>query len=1128
MVTDTTFINQAGNALASDHFITNSGEKSLLKIIQGILPKTNTLDFLVGYFYFSGIEEIYKNISDKVLRILVGLDMDSELQNKTIEIDFIAKKQKTSIKDIREGVFKPFVDFFNETDFFESKKSQEAFKIYYEKIKNGTLEIRKTKEPCHAKMYIFTFDENNDETGENIGNVITGSSNLTYSGLRGQNEINVRFKNNAEYHDAQNIFEMLWNSATVIANKDHIQEFENSVIKHIWYEKTPTPYLLYLRVLYEYFNIDTSKRIRTPHSITRGKFLDLKYQEDAVRMALSTIEKHNGVIVSDVVGLGKSIIGSAVANNLDLRTIIVAPPHLVGQWEDYSTEFRLTAKVFSRGVVEKALNHYRTHTAEDEKWLIIIDEAHNYRNEYTQDYGMLHELCQGNKVILLTATPFNNHPSDIYSMIKLFQIPTKSTLQTVNNLGQAFRDLINIYKKLRKEKQIKKDDKRILDISNKIRTIISPVLIRRSRLDLEAIPAYREDLKQQKVEFSKVADPQLLDYNLGNLSDLYLSTLQKISPKNIENEIDDEDYIYTENIEDENLPSDTFKATRYKPILYVNPECESKLSDEIEKTGLDYNLFKGAQRNLAKFMRTLLVRRFESSQAAFKISIDNMLSYCINIKNWVEKRDAVPVFKKGFLPDIKELYESSEDSLFADEEMENAIEQLQNRGMFEIKMEYLAAEFITDLESDIKLLTEIKADWEKVDENNDPKLNEFVKILKNKIENDKERKIVVFSQFADTINYLEKKLTAAKLPVFAYTSAKANQTNKEVIYSNFDAGCDREKQRNDYKILIATDAISEGYNLHRAGMIFNYDIPYNPTRVIQRIGRINRINKRMFDKLFIYNYFPSSIGESETRIKEISTLKMAMIHAIMGEDTKVLTSDEQLQSFFAEQYRMLITDDEKISWDTEYRVEFDQIKNSEDMKEALSLPLRSKVRRMTSLHREGVLVFAKKGKDLIYKIYERSGLPPQDIPPQEAFGLLKTDKNEKPYLVSDGFEEIYNEVKKSLFTTDAEQENEKTKRDALNKIMVFLSTKKCDVDYLEDLKKAIEFDTLSGYALRIITRMKPAEYEILPKKISHDYIRRVLRTYDTVLYGTETLILAEEIQSNAVNCPNYDSPDLFD
>ena len=129
-----------------------------------------------------------------------------------------------------------------------------------------------------------------------------------------------------------------------------------------------------------------------------------------------------------------------------------------------------------------------------------------------------------------------------------------------------------------------------------------------------------------------------------------------------------------------------------------------------------------------------------------------------------------------------------------------------------------------------------------------------------------------------------------------YTS-RENKNVKKTIELNFDAGKKTDIQQNDYDVLAATDAISEGYNLHRAGTVFNYDIPYNPTRVIQRVGRINRINKKVFERLFIYNYFPTAIGEGETRAKEIATLKMAMINAIIGEDTKVLTGDIELKSF---------------------------------------------------------------------------------------------------------------------------------------------------------------------------------------------------------------------------------------
>lgn len=1107
--------------LNSEYFITNSGEKTLAKIIKGILPaKADCLDFLVGYFYFSGIEEIYKHISDKKMRILVGLEMEKELLNKTSEIDFLWKKQKSSRQEIRNEFNHSLVELFNKTDFFEGKKETEAFKIYYEKIKNGTLEIRKTKEPCHAKMYIFSYREEFSEEGETPGTVITGSSNLTYKGLRGQNEINVRFQHKTEFSDAQSIFNALWENAIVVADKDHINDFEDGVIKHIWYEKLPSPYLLYLRVLYEYFNIDTSKRIRTPHDINK-KFFNLKYQEDAIRMAISTIERHNGVIISDVVGLGKSIIGSTIANNLNLRTIIISPPHLKQQWEDYVDEFKInTARVFSRGIISKALEHYRTRTEENEKWLIIIDEAHNYRNEFTQDYGMLHELCQGNKVMLLTATPFNNQPSDIYSMIKLFQIPTKSTLQTVNNLGYSFRHLISLYKNLKKKQKDKKLSEselkiEIESIAQQIRAIISPLIIRRSRLDLDAIPAYREDLIKQKIEFSKPAPPKLLDYDLGNLRNLYISTLEQISRKSYEEDIDMNDYTYSDDIQDEVISPKVFHATRYKSIMYVKPECDDEVKELIEKAGFEYNLFKGTQRNLSKFMRTLLVRRFESSQVAFRISLDNMLASHKNIKNWIERRKAIPVFKKGMLPDIETMYESTNDIIpeMVDDEVEYAIERLQTRGMFEIKTEYLTDNFFEDLDSDIEILQKLKNEWDKVDE--DPKINEFIKVLNSQLTNDPERKIIVFSQFADTTDYLAEKLTKIGLPVFSYTAGKASPRNKEIIKANFDAGYDEYKQQNTYKVLVATDAISEGYNLHRAGTIFNYDIPYNPTRVIQRIGRINRINKKMFDELYIYNYFPTDIGESEIRIQEISTLKMAMIHAIMGEDTKVLTSEEELRAFFIEQYKTIIENDERKSWDAEYRTELDYVIHSKDMKEALNLPLRTKIRRKTSLSEEGVLVFAKKGSDFVFK-YGVGNEKPYDRTPEDAFKLLKTIKEEQPYKISDAFEKTFNSIKDSLFSDDSESDTEKTKRDALDKVRIMIQTKACDIEYLEDLKTAMEFDAISGYALRLINRMKSAEYVTLPEKVSRIYIQKALHTYDNISHGSETLILAEEIESDSV------------
>ncbi|KAA6321301.1 ATP-dependent RNA helicase DeaD, partial [termite gut metagenome] len=564
--------------------------------------------------------------------------------------------------------------------------------------------------------------------------------------------------------------------------------------------------------------------------------------------------------------------------------------------------------------------------------------------------------------------------------------------------------------------------------------------------------------------------------------------------------MDDGDYLYTEENKNESSMK-SFHAARYKPVIYVKPEYEDNVKQEVEKAGFEYHLFKGTQRNLAKFMRTLLVRRFESSQTAFRKSLDNMLANYLNIRKWAEVRHTIPVFKKGMLPDIEELYDTTDDVIpeTADKEMDAAIEKLQTRGLFEIKTEYLRDDFFRELDEDIQLLQGLKNEWDAIEKENDPKLKEFINILKKQLKEDPARKIIVFSQFADTINYLEKKLKEANLPVFSYTALKATASNKETIRVNFDAGCKKNEQKDDYHILVATDAISEGYNLHRAGTIFNYDIPYNPTRIIQRVGRINRINKKVFDKLFIFNYFPTDIGESETRIQEISTLKMTMIHAIMGEDTKVLNSNEELQAFFVEQYKTLIEINEQKSWSTEYYATLHEFTDSPDLKKALSLPLRSKIRRKTSLPQGGVLVFAKKGNDFVFKFSNNSNETPADISPQDAFKLLQANKEEKSHPVSGQFENRYDAIKKVLFASESESNTEKIKRNAFDKIRLIIQMKGCNLEYLEDLKTVIEFDAISGYALRLINRLKPAEYAALPEKINYDYVQKMLHTYDTVL-----------------------------
>lgn len=1080
----------------STQFITNE-EKFLSTVVNNILPSSENLYFLVGYFYFSGFQEIYKNVVDRNIKILVGLDVEQDILNKIKEVELIQNINDSRGK-VREKYYKSLVDLFNETAFFDSYEKQEAFRLFLEKIKNGTLEIKKTYQPNHAKLYIFQNKEEYNQGGEYPGTVITGSSNLSRSGFRGRFEINVVSRNSANYSEAYKIFMDLWENHSVnIVDKNNIDQFLYSVVDKIWLDKLPKPFLLYIRVLHEYFDEYAKGTIRLPFEISKGKYLDLKYQEDAVQRALNILKRHNGVIIADVVGLGKSIIASAVAHNLYLKTIIIAPPHLKNQWEDYRFDFDFNAKVYSSGKIEQALDE----NDQDEEKLIIIDEAHKYRNELTKDYAHLHQLCQGNKVVLLTATPFNNRPQDIFSMIRLFQITTRSTLQTVDNLSYQFRELIKEYKNIRKiqnaglesEESIKK---RIQKIADKIRNIISPLVIRRSRLDLESIVEYKEDLIMQSISFPEVKDPELLEYDLGDLSKLYRDTLEAISPEN-ENDLG-------------------FIGARYMPTNYIKnfEKYKEKISKEM---GVDENLLKQGQLNLAKFMRRLIVRRFESSIYALQSTLDSIIKSSENILDWYNKLGKIPVYKKGKLPDVDTLLEAVGDDL--DEELKDLtldeeLRKYREKGLWLIDKKEIKKSFAVDVKHDIEILKNIQKEWFSNGFPDDPKLNHFKEFLKNRLQCEPERKIVLFTEFSDTADYLYCELKD-ELRIFKYSSSDASQKNKNIIRENFDAGY--RIQKNDYDILIATDSISEGVNLHRAGAVFNYDIPYNPTRVIQRVGRINRVNKKVFNELFIYNFFPTAAGEKEIGIRKISTLKIAMVHALLGEDTKVLTEDEQLQTFFTDQFQGVLKNQEELSPESKYENFIKQLRktNPELIEEALSIPKRTKIKRTKKAESSGVLLFGKKGDEYAFKL----GLSPKEnfsLGTPDAFGLFETDISENAEKPGKSFDAIYQILIKNLFVKKREVALDKGKRETILKVEALKEKLPRQKDYLEDLSYVLkELDSLPERYARAIRAIDlkylERDFQEITKEIPHKYLSNIIGREQKIDEEKESVILSEEL-----------------
>ncbi len=1103
------------------------------------LKDASQIDILVGYFYFSGFsllledfQELGKNdpnldIVQKFMtthmRILVGMDAEVKINHLVEYFSNQNNHNHDSNQNIRRKFLENLVKIINHTDYLDSSKKQKFLKIFIQKLKAGTLEIRKTKESHHAKLYLFHKKSSDDREK---GVLVTGSSNFTSSGFKRNNELNLELRNPQPFEEGANIFSELWRNAIPLVDENLFDMFEEKVLKETWVNQTPSPYLVYIKVLHEFFE-NFGQKIHLPGAITSSNFKNLRYQTDAIKQAMAIIKKHHGVIISDVVGLGKSIIASAVAHNLNLKTIIIAPPHLKNQWEnEYTEHFGLQSKVFGSGSLDKAIKYVDKY--EKGKRVVIIDEIHKYRNERTQTYSQLHRLCQGNYVIGLSATPVSNRPGDVFSLLKLFQIPTAPTIKGVGNLSQSFANFAKKYDEIiKKDKNAHSDSTysretkaKLTALSRKMQEIMRPVMIRRTRQDLKNIKTYAQDLKKVGYSFPTVDDPIALEFDLQELSDLYISTLDKFHP-----------------LHQGKGYSQGFQAARYKPVSYLKDF--KKYRKRIEKEFGDYSFFESSQKNLAIFMRRMLVRRFESSLNAFKVSLDNMIDKIEEMKAWYQL-GKVPIYKKGDLPDPKDLLDpemideedlnnfggldlESNINLFSDDK----IAQFEEKGFFFIDSKEIKVAFLKDMDRDLKLLNEIKAQWFSTSRP-DYKFHRFLEEINKHRKLYPGRKIVIFSEYTATTHYLIKQLKAKGITrVINYDSQNSSPARIQKIRANFDAGLPPYEQQDDYDILVATDAISEGFSLHRAGTIINYDIPYNPTRIIQRLGRINRINKKMFDRLFLYNFFPTPHGEKEINIKKYATLKKSFIDAFLGSDVAILSKDEELKTHFtAEIKKKIHLMEGEESWDTKYLNELNNVKQNnkkEIFQKAVNLPRRTRIKRSKKIKPgDGVMVYGKKDGESIfrYKAYQND-LEGRELSFQEAIGYFKCEPAEKSSTVSEQFYQTYDYLKDHLFNESnlAQGGNKGGVKKAVHRINALLRTgniKGDNLDYLKLLLRVInEYKALPYHHSRTINKtFVEGDYNKIisefKQEVPYHYLEKIQSRIQTSHNSKELVILTEE------------------
>jgi superfamily II DNA/RNA helicase/HKD family nuclease len=1081
--------------------------------LKNSLPQAERIDILTGYFYFSGFSMLAKELKDKHIRILVGRSIDPDAVDSLsaaikakpdISLDgfqdrmWYSLSRRQKVKVYTES----FIQLFNKSalsDSFDSTDSQAMQLLFEEKLRNGSLEIRMTAEDNHAKVYILRNKPEFSAGGDSKGVVFMGSSNFTYSGLLGQGELNQRFADNQDYNNYQEMFDEQWDDSKAIdiQTADSNDSFIKEIERRLWIHSTPEPYKIFIRILHELYQQTDVNNIETPDSISEGKFSNLRYQLDAIQGAIDCIEKNNGVIIADVVGLGKSVIASAVARNLDIpRTFIIAPPHLLQQWRDYVLDFGIRgAVVESGGKIESLHSQYANSS---KPALFIIDEAHRYRNELTNDYQYLHQLTRSNaenKVMLLTATPYNNRPQDLFAMVKLFQTPSRSTIHSVDNLSFRFHELIAKYRKLEREGKKNLTDhikKELQKLSADLRLLIDPIIIRRSRLDLKEIKEYAEDLKNQGISFPEVVGPELVEYDLGSIRDLYTRTLVKLTE-----------------------PQNGFIGARYMSATYLidRDAFIQKYKNFFEETDL-----QTAQKNLAQFMKRLLVMRFESSKYAFESTLRKMVKSLKTMINWWNK-GYVPILKKGELSDPDDI------------DIDSIIEQIDNADNVPVDIESIKkiavpipkdmfrADFIQDVNHDIDLLETIYDEWfESGEIGFDPKQERVEKQISDLLTENKTRKIVIFSSFADTAEWVSKNLIEHGYRTLLYTGSSAS-VSRQVVSENFDASFEKNRQKNDYDIIVATDALSEGFNLHRAGIIINYDIPFNPTRVVQRIGRINRINKKVFDKIYIMNFFPTDVGAPITNVKNISTLKMLLINSIIGSDTKTLTPDEDLQSFFRKQYKEADNESDESSWDNEFRNIYDSVKHDANLlKEVLSIPERTRIVR-TSCDKNVSISFAKRGNGILFAMAEDGEKTATIVAPEQVLKYFKAEKEETADAGDNELDAKFEILRKKIKEPHPLPKIEGRRADALKVISFLKDNYKAEKDYLLDLFEAIKtFDDLSDGELKFIAQLdldgnnlKAAVDELLEKFTQH-YIGVIKERAEAIDRVTEVIMFTEDLR----------------
>ncbi len=606
--------------------------------------------------------------------------------------------------------------------------------------------------------------------------------------------------------------------------------YVDAVRKRTWLRNDITPYEIYLKTLYEFFReeINADKDLLAQNLLPDG-YMRLQYQIDAVIQAKKTLQAYNGVFIADVVGLGKTYICAMLAKSLGKgRKLVICPPVLVSYWEEVLLEFDVAAKVVSLGRLDSIL------ASSTEYEYVFVDEAHRFRNAGTDSFSKLHEICYGKKVILISATPINNYTSDIENQIYLFQPKHNSNIVGIRNLEGFFASLNGKLKGLEKGSaqymaQLRANSEDIRD------KLLRHIMIRRTRTEIEEY--YHDDLVKQGLTFPKLGAPEKIIYTFDETIDgIFTETIAAIK-----------DFTYA----------------RYKPLTYL-------------RNTKRYSTLLAAQQNMSGFMKGILVKRLESSFYAFRMTLSRFIESYERFIEMYKAEGEVWISKKV---DVYDLLDSGEiDKLMKMAEDENG---------FHFQTSEFKPGFIIDLNRDLSKLKYLRDLWSAV--TSDPKLEKFSEELQSnhKLLGNKK---VIFTESRETAEYLEealRKLYGTR--VISYSGVSHSRLKNEIEDSFNPKYASRENDK--YDVLITTDVLAEGINLHLSNALINYDLPWNPTRIMQRVGRINRVGTE-FSRIYVFNFFPTAQSSKHMPLKQRILEKLQSFHDTLGEDYKYLSDEE--------------------------------------------------------------------------------------------------------------------------------------------------------------------------------------------------------------------------------------------